>query len=118
MNRRAARRVSPHEPGTRERCGIVHPYIAQPIAEQRQRDFLARADAHRLAMLARSSEGVLRSRRGAATFVTSDASVEVRPIAPSDGDRLERLAARMSAESRRFRCFGAMNRLSARDVEH
>ena len=42
----------------------------------------------------------------------------MRPIEAADGDRLTRLLARMSPESRRLRFFGPVNRLSARELEH
>jgi hypothetical protein len=88
------------------------------VVEQRRASFVARAEAHRQASLARRADTRSGRRLAYSAIVSGTAAFAVRPIEPADGDRLTRLLARMSPESRRLRFFGPVNRLSARDVEH
>ena len=70
---------------------MLHPYIAQPIVEQRRAAFVARAEAHRQASLASRADTRAGGRLAYNTILAGSAAFAVRPIEAADGDRLTRL---------------------------
>jgi GNAT superfamily N-acetyltransferase len=104
----------------------VHPTLAHSIVDQRRTEFMARAEAHRQALTVRNSPYTTASSAWAPNtagarigVIRSGAStLDVRPIDPSDRERLVGLVGRMSPNSRRMRFWGPVNRLSSGQLDY
>jgi len=101
----------------------MHPYIIRSLAEERRRDLMASAGAHREVLAARAAVHASRAEELAGIWAERTL-LGVRPIERDDADRLARLFGRMTQQSVRFRFFSPVRRLSdaqlARlsDVDH